>query len=356
MYHAVIMAGGTGSRLWPVSRRAYPKQLLKLAGEDTMFEHSVYRMAPLMGPEQIYVVARADLVGALSAQVPSLPDENYIVEPEGRGTAPAIGLAAIRLLQSDPDAVMAVVTADHHIDDTAAFRTALAAGQKLAEAGQIVTLGMKPSFASTGFGYIKRGNRGRLVDGLMAYDVTAFTEKPDAGTAEAMLKSGNYVWNGGMFIWRADRILQEFERQMPALYTQLREIAAALGTAEYEAVLAHVWPTVEKESVDFGIMEGAEDVVVLPVEIGWSDVGSWASVFDVRPTDGDGNILLGRHESIDTANTLVYGGKRLIATIGVDNLIIVDTPDALLICRRGHEQDVKAIVNRLQAAGDETLY
>ena len=356
MYHAVIMAGGTGSRLWPVSRRAHPKQLLKLAGDDTMFEHSVYRMAPLMGPEQIYVVARADLVDALSAQVPSLPGANYIVEPEGRGTAPAIALAAIHLLQSDPDAVMAVLTADHYIADTAAFRTTLAAARKLAQDRHLVTLGMKPLFASTGFGYIKQGSRGRLVDGLTAYEVAAFAEKPDAETAEAMLKSGDYVWNGGMFIWRADRILQEFERQMPTLYQQLMEISAALGTPDYETVLARVWPTVEKESIDFGIMEGAEDVVVLPVEIGWSDVGSWASVFDVRQSDEAGNILLGRHESIDTANTLVYGGKRLIATIGVDNLIIVDTPDAVLICRRGREQDVKAIVDRLQAAGDETLY
>jgi len=356
MYHAVIMAGGTGSRLWPVSRRATPKQLLKLAGDDTMFQHSVYRMAPLMGPEQVYVVARADLISALSAQVPTLPGENYIVEPEGRGTAPAIALAAIHLLQSDPDAVMAVLTADHYIADTAAFRTTLSAAQDLALDGHLVTLGIEPLFASTGFGYIEQGSPGIPVDGLAVYDVAAFTEKPDAETAEAMLKSGNYVWNGGMFIWRAARILQEFERQMPVFHAQLMEIAATLGTPKYEDVLARVWPTVETETIDFGIMEGAEDVVVLPVEIGWSDVGSWASVFDVRPSDEDGNILLGRHESIDTANTLVYGGKRLIATIGVDNLIIVDTPDALLICRRGHEQDVKAIVSRLKAAGDETLY
>jgi mannose-1-phosphate guanylyltransferase len=237
-----------------------------------------------------------------------------------------------------------------------AFQSALAAAEKLAQAGHLVTLGMKPSFASTGFGYIEQGSRGIPVDELTAYEVTDFTEKPGAETAEAMLSSGNFAWNGGMFIWRADRILAEFERQMPGLYAQLMEIAAALGTPDYESVLARIWPTVESETIDYGIMEGAADVVVLPVEIGWSDVGSWASVFDVRPADSSGNILLGRHESVDTTNTLVYGGKRVVATIGVDNLIIVDTPDAVLICQRGHEQDVKAIVNRLKAAGDETLY
>jgi mannose-1-phosphate guanylyltransferase len=356
MYHAVIMAGGVGSRLWPVSRRAHPKQLLKLAGDDTMFEHSVYRMAPLLDPEQIYVVARADLIGALSAQVPSLPRENYIVEPEGRGTGPAIALAAVHLLKSDPHAVMAVVTADHYISDTAAFREALSAAQALAQDGHLVTLGIKPSFPSTGFGYIKKGSQCASVGRILAYEVTAFTEKPDAETAETMVNSGNYVWNGGMFIWRADRILKEFERQMPTFYAQLMEIAGAVGAPDYEAVLARVWPVVEPETIDYGIMEGAVDVVVLPVEIGWSDVGSWASVFDVRPADEDGNILLGRCETVDTTNTLVYGGKRVIATIGVDDLIVVDTPDAVLICRRGHEQDVKAIVNRLRAAEDETLY
>ena len=197
MYKAVVMAGGVGSRMWPVSRRAHPKQLLRLAGAETMFGHSVTRMDPLMLPEHVYVVARADLIDTLSEQVPSVPKANFIVEPEGRGTAPAIGLAAIHLLRDDPDAIMAVVTADHFIADTAAFRTALAAAEALAAAGHLVTLGMRPTFASTGFGYIRQGWRSYPVGDLVAYDVLRFTEKPDAATAEDMVRSGEYVWNGG---------------------------------------------------------------------------------------------------------------------------------------------------------------
>ncbi|MGC9523672.1 MAG: mannose-1-phosphate guanylyltransferase [Anaerolineae bacterium] len=355
MFHALIMAGGIGTRLWPLSRRANPKQLLRLVDDASMFEHAVARLSPLVPIEQIHVVARADLIDALWAQVPALPRTNFIVEPEGRGTAPAIGLGAIHLLKEDPDAVMAVLTADHHIADVPAFQRALSVAEALAQEGHLVTMGIQPSFPSTGYGYIEQGAATKVVRGLQAYEVEAFTEKPDADRATKMVTSGDYAWNSGMFIWRADRILAEFARQMPRFHEQLAEIADALGTADYEPVLARLWPQVDKQTIDYGIMEGAKDVVVLPVEIGWSDVGSWASVFDVRPPDEDGNILLGEHMAINTTDTLVYGGDRLIATIGVDDLIIVDTPDALLVCRRGHEQDVKALVDRLRKDGREEL-
>ncbi len=359
MFHALIMAGGTGTRLWPLSRRAHPKQLLKLVGDNSMFEHAVARLSPLLPLEQVHVVARADLIDALSAQVPALPGDNFVVEPEGRGTAPAIGLGAIHLLERDPEAVMAVLTADHYIADVPAFQRALSAAETLAHDGYLVTLGIKPAFPSTGYGYIEQGAQARVVKGQTAYEVEAFTEKPDGRTATAMVASGAYAWNSGMFIWRADQILSEFERQMPRFHGQLMEIAAALGTADYENVLARVWPQVSKQTIDYGIMEGADDVLLLPVEIGWSDVGSWASLFDVRPLDADGNILLGEHAAIDTTDTLVYGesrrDERFVATIGVDNLVIVDTPDALLICRRGREQDVKTLVNRLRDEGREAL-
>jgi mannose-1-phosphate guanylyltransferase len=355
MDFALIMAGGSGTRLWPLSRENRPKQSLQLVGERSMFQHSVDRLSPLFSPERIWVVTRTAHASLLQAQTPDLPESNLILEPEGRGTAPAIGLAAIHLRRADPQAVMAVLTADHYISDPARFRQVLSAGLNVARQGHLVTLGIRPTNPSTGFGYIEQGPALGEVDGFSVFHVRRFTEKPNRETAARMFSGGIYSWNSGMFIWQVQRILDEFERQMPEFYAYLMEVDAALGTPEYEAVLGRVWPQIAKQTIDYGIMEGARGVVVIPVDMGWTDIGSWGSLVDLRPTDDQGNIMSGELLSLDTHNTLVLGDKRLIATVGVRDLIIIDSGDALLVCHKDQEQRVRELVDMLIAQGKEEL-
>ncbi len=349
-FYALIMAGGVGTRLWPLSRRHRPKQSLKLVGGRTMFEHAVDRIAPIFQPEEILVVTGAEHVEALASQALELPEENFIIEPEGRGTAPAIGLGAIHLRQRDPEAVMVVLTADHFIADVKRFRQSLTVAARQAEAGHLVTLGIKPSSPSTGYGYIKQGALREEMDGFSVFDAERFTEKPSPETAFHMVESGEYSWNSGMFIWRVDRILDEFQRQMSGFYVHLAEVEATLGTPGYETTLRRVWPQVTKQTIDYGIMEGAEDVVVIPVDIGWSDVGSWASLADLLPADEQGNIIVGSHVGIATEDALIFSTEeeRLIATIGLEDVVIVNTEDALLICSKDQEQQVRALVRELE--------
>jgi mannose-1-phosphate guanylyltransferase len=348
MYYAVIMAGGSGTRLWPASRGSSPKQALKLIGERTMFQYAVDRLTPVFPMDRILVVTREDHAPILHQQVPGLLESNFILEPQGRGTAPAIGLTAIHLEQRDPHATMALLTADHFITDTERFRQVLIAAQKVAEEGSLVTLGIQPSSPSTGFGYIKQGAVLGEKNGINFYAVQQFTEKPDLDTAQRMVASREHSWNSGMFIWQVNRILEEFERQMPEFYVQLMEVKASLGTSNYRGCLDRVWSQVKKETIDYGIMEGGRQVVVFPVEIGWTDIGSWSSLLDLLPADQGGNVVVGPHLGIDTLGTLVFGGKRLVATIGIENLIIIDSEDALLVCSKEREQDVRLIVDQLK--------
>jgi mannose-1-phosphate guanylyltransferase len=352
MDYAVILAGGSGTRLWPLSRRGHSKQSLKLVGDRTMFQHAVDRLAPLFHPGQIYVVTREDQSGLLSSQVTGLPLSNFINEPIGRGTAPAIGLAALHLRKTDPEATMAVLTADHFINDTDNFRRVLKAAALVARDGHLVTLGIKPDLASTGFGYIQQGERIGIADHFQVFRVERFIEKPGLEAARQMVKSSKYSWNSGMFVWRVDRILAEFQNQMPELYAQLAEVNTVLGEPDYKAVLEKIWYQVAEQTIDYGVMEHAQDVAVIPVDIGWTDVGSWASLAELLPADQDGNIFVGPCKEIDTHNTFVFGGKRLVATIGLKDIVIVDSEDALLVCAKTREQEVRDIVEQLQMNGD----
>jgi mannose-1-phosphate guanylyltransferase len=345
------MAGGGGTRLWPLSRRARPKQALTLVGERTMFEHAVDRIASLFQPEEIFVVTGEEHLESLLLQAPELPRANFLLEPVGQGTAPAIGLGAVHLRRRDPQAVMVVLTADHFIRDVERFRRVLTAAAQVAEKGHLVTLGITPSFPSTGFGYIQQGEQLYEVDGFAVFRALRFTEKPSPETAFQMVESGLYTWNSGMFIWRVDRIMEEFARQMPDLYDVLMQIDAVLGTPAYEPTLRRLWPELVPQSIDYGVMEGARDVVVIPVDIGWSDVGNWSSMREILPADADGNVVVGEHVGLDTRNTIVFGGRRLIATIGLEDMIIVDTDDALLICPLDREQDVREMVRQLREMG-----
>jgi mannose-1-phosphate guanylyltransferase len=347
-YHAVIMAGGGGTRLWPLSRKGLPKQSLKLLGERTMFQIAVERLRPLFTPDRIWVVTSDRYAADLRRQCPGLPAENFILEPAPRGTAPAIGLAAARLRQRNPQAVMACLTADHFIGDEARFRDLLAAAAQVAQQDYLVTLGIAPTFASTGFGYIQRGERLERVEGFEVYRARRFKEKPAQPEAEAMLADGQHAWNSGMFVWRVERFLAEVERQIPALHQVL--------TAATPDALAEAWTQAPDTTLDYGIMEQAEAVAVIPAEgLGWNDIGSWEALLEVLPTDAAGNVVLGaEHLAFDTSRTLVHasGGQRLVATLGVSDLIVVDTGDVLFVCPRDKAQDVRRVVEALKQRPD----
>ncbi len=347
--YALIMAGGGGTRLWPLSRREHPKQMLDLLGDRTMFQMAVDRLLPLLPPEQIFVVTAAEQVAPLAEQVPALPRENFVVEPMGRGTAPCVGLSALHLRERDPDAVMAVLTADHYIRRKETFRAALQAAQQVAEEGYLVTMGIEPTFPSTGYGYIRQGEELGQAGEFDYYEVQRFTEKPDAETAAQFLASGDYAWNSGMFIWRVERILDEIHSLMPDLSDVLQTLGNTLGGSEYETCLQEHWPGLQKETLDYGIMEKADRVAVIPVDLGWSDVGTWGAVMELREADAMGNVLRGNVLPVDTENSMILAqGGRLVATVGVENLIVVDSPDALLITRPDRSQDVREVVDRLR--------
>lgn len=353
--YAFIMAGGIGSRLWPRSRKNTPKQFLDLLSEQTMLQDAFARLQPLIPASNILIGTGEAYVQIVREQLPDLPPENIVVEPSGKGTAPAIGLGAMYIHQRDPEAIMAVVTADHYIGQVEPFRRVLQAAIQVAEAGHLVTLGITPSFASTGYGYIRRGEPLKTVDGFTVYHARRFTEKPDTSLAQAFISSGLYSWNSGMFIWQVKAIMAEFERQMPDFFAQLLKIETALSTPEAATTLESVWANVESQTIDYGIMERALDVAVIPVHIGWNDVGSWGTLIELLNADENGNVFIGDHIDVETRNTLIYSPKKLVATIGLENLIIVETDDALLICPSDRSEDVKRIVNTLLAKGQNAL-
>jgi mannose-1-phosphate guanylyltransferase len=354
-YYAVIMAGGGGTRLWPLSRSQRPKQMLSLFDERTLFQTSVQRLDGIFPPERIFVVTVREQAEALHAQMPDIPFENFLIEPLPRGTASVVGLAALALRQRNPQAVMAVLTADHHIADEDLFGQLLQSAYDLAQDNLLVTLGIEPTFPATGFGYIQRGAHiGRYRD-MDAYRVLRFTEKPGEEQARQMLATGDHSWNSGMFVWRVGRIWAEFETHMPDLASALKVIEADWDTPALQDTVARVWQNLSIETIDYGIMEKATQVAVIPAAgLGWSDVGSWDSLFEVISGDEYGNIIMGgEHIGLETRQSLVYVEQehRLIVTIGIENLVLVDTGDVLLVCRKDQAQRVRQVVSQLKQHG-----
>jgi mannose-1-phosphate guanylyltransferase len=352
------MAGGGGTRLWPLSRLDHPKQSLRLLGDRTMFQISVQRLAPLFTPDRILVVTSERYAADLRQQCPELAEANFVLEPAARGTAPAIALCAAEVSRRDAGAVMVCLTADHFIRNEPRFRELLTAAVEVAAQDYLVTLGIVPAYPATGFGYIQRGARLGQFGGFDAYRAERFKEKPSQAEAEAMLADGRYSWNSGMFVWRAARFLAELERQLPDLYRALAEIELAPAGQE------DIWSGLANTTIDYGIMEGARDVAVIPAQdLGWSDIGSWDALFDVLDADPAGNVVIGaEHLGLETSGSLIHSSRsgslrpRLIATVGLADLVIVDADDVLLICRRDRSQEVKALVDRLKQDKDCQKY
>ena len=296
--YVVIMAGGGGTRLWPLSRQNKPKQILHLLGDRSFFQIAVDRLNGLIPPERILVVTTADQAEMLRYQAPEIPVENFIIEPMPRGTASVVGLAAVALKQRAPDAGMIILTADHVINNIERFQQLLNSGMEVARLDYLVTLGIEPTYPATGYGYIQRGEPVWYGFESDAFRVVKFKEKPDLETAQSFILAGDHSWNSGMFIWRVERILAEFERWMPDLYSSLRLIEKDWDTPKRNDTLQQIWPTIQPETIDFGIMEKAEKVAVLPAEeLGWSDVGSWQSVYELLPANENGNISVGKTSS-----------------------------------------------------------
>lgn len=349
-YVALILAGGGGKRLWPVSRQEKPKQMLPLVQNHSMFKVSVDRLAPLFTPDRIYVSTAAEYVEDLHAECPDIPAENFIAEPSARNNAAAVGLALTIIQKRLPDATVAMLTADHHIGKTATFRDVLKAAGYIAQEKRIVTLGISPAFPSTGFGYIEQGESLGEVDDFAFAKSARFTEKPNLVRATQFVASGKYSWNSGMFIWQVDTAMREFERQQPIMHNLLMKLQLSVDTPQYEQTLNEIWDDMPRVSIDYAIMEDAQNMVVIPVDIGWSDVGTWASLYDILDQDSFGNCGKNKEDEriiLDANNALLYSDKLTVA-IGVDNIIVVETDDVLMICHKDRVQDVKEIVMYLQ--------
>ncbi|HUI65999.1 MAG TPA: mannose-1-phosphate guanylyltransferase [Bacteroidota bacterium] len=349
---AVIMAGGVGTRFWPRSREKFPKHLLQLFGKGTMIQNTVKRLEPLVPPQDVLVVTNRLQKSQVVKQLPQLPEENIIVEPVGRNTAPCIGLAALHVHRMDPEAIMIVLPADHLIGDEKEFQRVLTLASETArESASLITIGITPSFPETGYGYIQfvgeEGPQNPYHErGVLR--VKTFAEKPNQQTAERFLASGDFLWNSGMFVWRVDTILKQIEKCLPDTYGQLQKIDAAIGTSHYQQTLETAYGMIRGISIDYGVMEKAEAAYVIPGSFGWNDIGSWDEVYRVSGKDDSGNSVTGKVIQKDTKNTYIYSPDKVVATVGVEDLIIVNTEDALLICRRGRSQDVKEVSDYLK--------
>lgn len=355
--YAVVPAGGSGSRLWPVSRAARPKFLLPLPGPGTLIQNTIARLENVCVPEHISIVTGHAHVGAIQEQLPDMGREQLIVEPTARGSGPAIGLATAITAARDPDAVVASFAADHIITDIPGFETAVHAAAALAREGYLVTIGIEPSYPETGYGYTQSGTRIGSYGSLNAFHVDRFKEKPDHTTAKAYVDSGDYLWNASMFVWQARTLLEEMHRFLPSLAYAVERIAAAWDTPLRQVVLAEIWPDVEDISIDEGILERSERVAVVPASFGWSDVGDWHGLGSVAANGSDSTVVLHAEQLItrDVERSVIMGNSRMIALIGLEDIVVVDTADALLVCHRSRAQEVKQLVAELKERGVTSL-
>ncbi|HVR72908.1 MAG TPA: mannose-1-phosphate guanylyltransferase [Planctomycetota bacterium] len=352
------MAGGSGTRFWPMSRRSFPKQFLALAGEKSLLRTTFERLEPLVGTERLWVVSGVEHVALVRKEIPELSPSNILGEPAARNTAPCIGLAAQRVLEREADARILVSPSDHMVEPAEAFRDAVVEGLRVLDTSPggepwTVTFGIIPRYPATGFGYIERGSElGPGEGSLRPYLVARFKEKPALETAREYVESGRFYWNSGIFLWKAGGLLRLIDEHIPLLAEGLREIGdRARGSGGLEAALGASFAALPSISIDYGVLERAANVAVLPAAFEWDDVGSWRAVERYAPRDKSGNSTVGHHIAIDSRNCTFVGQKRLIGAIGVENLVVVETDDAVLVCSRDQTERVKEIVDRMRKEG-----
>jgi mannose-1-phosphate guanylyltransferase len=346
MTYAVIMAGGIGARFWPRSRKAHPKQFLNVFGDATLIQNTVARLQGVIEPEQCYVVTNARYAEQTADQLPAIPTANILSEPISRNTAPCIAYSAFKLASVDPDATMIVLPADHVITNVRKFQEVLrVAVEQAQENGALVTIGIQPTHPATGYGYIQQDVP--EVDTLRASRVRTFAEKPDLATAERFLDSGDFLWNSGMFVWRAHTILDALESLMPDLYDIFKPLEKAIGTGRETAAVAKAFQACKSLSIDYGVMERAPKVYVVPGAFGWSDVGDWRAVYDLTEKDEQGNAIVGPAILHSSSRCLATSEDRLVVLVGMHDTLVVDTKDAVLICNRDNAQQVKGVVEHL---------
>jgi mannose-1-phosphate guanylyltransferase len=349
---AVIMAGGRGERFWPKSRNSRPKQFLSLTSDgETMIQKTVKRLLPIVDMEDIYIVTNAAYKQLVLDQIKGLPEENILAEPCARNTAPCIAFASAVISRKYDDAVMLVLPSDHLIGYENIYISTLKKAIKVAEKDKnLVTIGITPTYAETGYGYINFGEE--CGD---AFKVERFVEKPDKKTAKSYLASGKYLWNSGMFVWKISSVMENIRNFMPDIYEGAVKIGESFGTPDFEDTLVREFTAFRSESIDFGIMEKAESIYTIPGSFGWDDVGSWLAIERINETDDAKNYIDGDVIAVDSERTTICGGKRLVAAIGVEDIVIVDTDDVVLVCSKNHTQDVKKVITKLREAGRDNL-
>jgi mannose-1-phosphate guanylyltransferase len=347
---ALIMAGGKGERFWPKSRVNLPKQFLSLTDDGkTMIQLTVERISPLVALEDVYIATNKNYKELVKQQLPGLPEENILCEPIGRNTAPCIGLGAVHIAKKNEDAVMIVLPSDHLIKNNEIFADTFKTACELAGNGEnLVTVGITPNYPETGYGYIQYNSAKQNLGG---YAVEKFVEKPDLETAKSYLAEGNYLWNSGMFVWKVSTILECFKKFMPSTYEGLLKIQAAVGTAEEDSVLEAEFPNLESQSVDYGIMEKADSIYSLPGNFGWDDVGSWLAVGRIKKNDDKGNVVNGNVVTVNTEGCVIEAGEKLIATVGLRDVVVVDTEDATLITTKENAGEIKQVLAKLRESG-----
>ncbi len=357
--HAVVLAGGKGTRFWPLSTGRRPKQLRRIAGEGTMIQETAGRLAPLVPPSRLWVVTAAEQAAEVARQLPRSPRRSSSSSRAGSNTAPAIALAARHVAAADPEAIIAVLPADHAIRDPDAFRRALAAAAAVAARHPVlITLGITPTRPETGYGYIERGARAAEVEGMVFYEVAAFREKPDRETARGYLAGGRHAWNAGVFVFRASVIWDEITAHLPDVARALAGSDLIAGDAARRAqALGAAYAGLQPISIDYGVLERSRRTWVVPVDCGWNDVGSWSALHDVLPRDAAGNVVVGDAVLVETRNAVVHAQETapLVAVIGMEDVVVIATPEAVLVCPRDRAQEVRAIVDELARRGRTDL-
>lgn len=347
---AVVMAGGKGERFWPKSRVKFPKQLLNLTGKDTMIQQAIKRLEALINDDNIYIITNEDYAQLISQQVENIKPRNILIEPMGKNTAACIGLAAVHIGMKDPEAVMVIIPSDHLIKDCEEFKKTLELSIQLAnKADNIITIGIKPTYPETGYGYIKIGKENDNAWKKDVFRVDRFVEKPDKKTAEGYIESNDYLWNSGMFVLKVSTLYKNMKKFMPDLYTALENIRESIGTDEEDNILNKEYSKLESISIDYGIMEKTKSIYVIPASFGWDDVGTWTSLERIHKPDGDGNILEGNILSVESKKCIIQGmNDKLIAVMGIEDVIVVDTGDVTLVCSKQKAQNMKDLLKEIK--------